>query len=318
MSFDLLPIDPAIWRGRVDATETGDATRWHQHVKPWLRGAPGGVALVGFACDLGVRRNHGRPGAAAGPEAIRRALAGLAWHQPQSVWDAGDVRVDEARDDLEDGQAFLAGTVADLLDEGHRVIALGGGHEIAFGTFAGLARHAGAKGETIGVVNVDAHFDLRAGPRGTSGTPFREIAEHCAASGRPFRYLCLGVNEDANTRALFDTARRLGAEWRLDTDMGFDRHEETRAQLARFLESVDRVHLSLDLDALPAAVAPGVSAPAARGVSLELVEAIVGDVAASGKLRLADIAELNPAFDVDGRTARVAARLVARIARQGA
>ncbi len=212
------------------------------------------------------------------------------------------------------GQAYLAGTVADLLDEGHRVVVLGGGHEVAFASFAGLARHAGA-GEKIGVVNVDAHFDLRAGERGNSGTPFREIAELCAATGRAFRYLCLGVSEDANTRALFDTARRLGAEWRLDVDMGSDRYAEAREQLAQFVRSVDRVHLSIDLDALPAAVAPGVSAPAARGVMLELVESLVAVVMESGKLALADIAELNPAFDIDGRTARVAARLATRLAR---
>lgn len=314
MSFELLPTDPAIWRGRVDPEEPGDATRWHERVKPWLRGAACGVGLVGFACDLGVRRNHGRPGAAAGPVAIRRALASLAWHQSMPVWDAGDVRVDEAGDDLEGGQAFLAGTVADLLDEGHRVVVLGGGHEVALASFTGLARHAGAA-ETIGVVNIDAHFDLRAGTRGNSGTPFREIAELCEAGERPFRYVCLGVNEDANTRALFETAKRLGAEWRLDVEMGSDGHAQTRAQLAEFVRGVDRVHLSIDLDALPAAVAPGVSAPAARGVSLELVESLVGVVMGSGKLALADIAELNPAFDIDGRTARVAARLAARLAR---
>ena len=59
---------------------------------------------------------------------------------------------------------------------------------------------------------------------------------------------------------------------------------------------------------------PGVSAPAAHGVALETVEAVLDAVAASGKLRLADIAELNPALDIDQRSARVAARLAARIA----
>jgi formiminoglutamase len=60
-------------------------------------------------------------------------------------------------------------------------------------------------------------------------------------------------------------------------------------------------------------VAPGVSAPAARGVALDVIEPIIDAVAGSGKLRLADIAELNPALDIDQRTARVAARLVARV-----
>lgn len=314
MTPERRPADPTIWRGRVDAEEAGDASRWHQHVKPWSPGAARGVALIGFACDAGVRRNQGRTGAAEGPFAIRRALAGHAWHQPGPVWDAGDVRLGDGSDDLEGAQSLLAGAVAELVGEGHRVIVLGGGHEVALGSFGGLADHIASPETTIGIVNVDAHFDLRAGRRGHSGTPFRQIAERCAAESRAFRYLCLGINRDANTRALFDTATRLGAGWRRDVDMGGDGQRETLAQLAAFLRGVDRVHLTIDLDALPASTAPGVSAPAARGVPLELVEAIVGDVMASGKLALADIAECNPSLDIDGRTARVAARLAAQLA----
>jgi len=66
---------------------------------------------------------------------------------------------------------------------------------------------------------------------------------------------------------------------------------------------------------LPAHVAPGVSAPASLGVPLHVVEPLVDQVLASGKLRAADLAELNPAHDEGGRTARAAARLVSRIAR---
>ena len=60
---------------------------------------------------------------------------------------------------------------------------------------------------------------------------------------------------------------------------------------------------------------PAVSAPAARGVALELVESVIDAVRATGKLALADIVELNPAFDQDGRGARTAARLAWRVAR---
>jgi formiminoglutamase len=84
--------------------------------------------------------------------------------------------------------------------------------------------------------------------------------------------------------------------------------------LAAFLAEVDHVYFTICLDVLPAAVAPGVSAPAARGVPLDVVEPIIDVIAASGKLRVADIAELNPGCDIDQRTARVAARLLARVA----
>ncbi len=315
------PADPTRWQGRLDAEEGPRARRWHQEVRPLVAGAAPGVALLGFACDEGVRRNQGRVGAAEGPPALRRALAGLAWHGGRPVHDAGDVLVDEEA--LEEAQAELGAHVARLLGEGHLPVVLGGGHEVAYGSFLGLASHlSGAPGASsrpprLGVINLDAHLDLRAG-RASSGTPFRQIAEGCAARGWPFRYLCLGVDEAANTAALLDTAARLGAAFRRDRDCGAGRHAEVRGALAAFLELVDGVHLTVDLDALPGAVAPGVSAPAARGLPLEVAEAVVDDVLASGKLALFEVAELCPRLDEDGRTARVAARLVDQVARGAA
>jgi formiminoglutamase len=312
----LRPVDLALWSGRADAEEGPRAIRWHQAVRPLLDGAAPGMALLGFACDAGVARNHGRPGAAEGPAALRRALANLAWRRSAPAWDAGDVVVDG--DALEDGQRELADTVTRLLGAGHRPVVVGGGHEVALGSFLGLADHvargAGSRTPAIGVVNLDAHLDLRAG-RASSGTPFRQIAEACAARRWPFRYLCLGVDEGSNTEALLDTARRLGAGWRRDRATTPGRLDEVTAELGAFLSTVERVHLTIDLDVLPAAVAPGVSAPAPRGVALEVIEALVDTVVASGKLLLGEVAELNPRFDPDGRTARVAARLVDQLGR---
>ena len=103
--------------------------------------------------------------------------------------------------------------------------------------------------------------------------------------------------------------------WRTDEQVGRSGRGETMEVLRSFLAGIDALYLTIDLDVLPASVAPGVSAPAALGVELSAVEEIVEAAKASGKLRLADVAELNPEFDVDGRTARVAARLVWRLAR---
>ena len=132
--------------------------------------------------------------------------------------------------------------------------------------------------------------------------------------GWPFRYCCLGVSSFANTAALFERARQLGVNWRLDEDMGIAQMPEIQAMLAHFLAEVDHVYFTICLDVLPASVMPGVSAPAAHGVTLDVVEAVADMVCDSDKLRLADIAELNPVYDVDHRSARVAARLLARIA----
>jgi formiminoglutamase len=307
--------DMRCWVGRVDPDEGPLAARWHQRVQPIGDGVSPGVALLGFACDTGVVRNLGRAGAKAGPEALRGALASLAWHQTRPVYDAGDVDCDG--DALEEAQAALGERVGGLLGAGHLPVAIGGGHEVAWGTWQGLAAQAAAQARVprIGVLNLDAHFDLRASPRGSSGTPFRQIAEDCRARGWPFHYAVFGISEASNTAALFERAKSLGVAWRLDEACGLGCQPEVLKALDGFLTAVDWLHLTICLDVLPASVAPGVSAPAVLGVPLELVEAVTVAAKSSGKLRLAEIAELNPAFDPDGRTARVAARLVHRLAR---
>lgn len=312
--------DITLWRGRTDPEEGELGLRWHQVVRPWTPSVRG-VALLGFACDAGVARNQGRVGARGGPAAIRAALAGLPADSSLAVFDAGDVtapRPSGDDDGLEATQEALSESLADLLDHGALPIVLGGGHEVAYGSFGGLARHlrrTNGSAPRIGIVNLDAHFDLRLGARASSGTPFRQIAEDCAAEGWPFHYCCLGVSEFANTTALFARAEALGVVWRRDSDMDLLQRDATLAELGAFLADVDHAYLTVDLDVLPAAIAPGVSAPAARGVGLEVIEPLVEAVVASGKLRLMDVAEMNPLLDVDFRTARIAARLVAGVAR---
>jgi formiminoglutamase len=152
---------------------------------------------------------------------------------------------------------------------------------------------------------------LRRDVRGTSGTPFLQIAQDCEARGWEFRYACLGVSRYANTEALFARARELGVLSQLDEAL---EAAHVMPSLQAFIAEVDDVYLTFCLDVLPAAVAPGVSSPAARGVGLDVLEPLIEALCASGKVRLADIAEMNPRFDIDGRTAAVAARIVARIA----
>ena len=296
------------WQGRIDPEP--DSLRWHQSIQPLGLDSPPGVALLGFASDEGVRRNHGRVGAASAPLALRKALANLAWHRQGPAFDAGDVVC--ADGDLEAAQARLGQNVCALLEAGHLPIVLGGGHEVAFGSWLGLAEHlTNGAVPRIGIVNFDAHFDLRDPAQvHSSGTPFAQIAEQCAARGWPFRYACLGVSRASNTRALFQRAAELGVLVREDHEIREASLAAISADLQRFVDECDVLHLSIDIDVLPACEAPGVSAPAARGVPLALLEPLLAQLRDSGKLRLAELAELNPCHDLDSRTARLAARLV--------
>lgn len=308
-----MALDRTVWQGRVDSDEAGNTLRLHQTIQDFddavTAPALPASAVIGFCSDAGVLRNHGRPGAAQGPDAIRCALAGLPVHDAAAVFDAGNVVC--AGDALEDAQQRLGTRVAEVLQRGMRPVVLGGGHEVAFGTFSGLAQYLGdrLRSEEVLIVNFDAHFDLRAQSVGSSGTPFWQIANLMRQRGGAFHYWCLGVSRYSNTSALFERATQLGVQYWLDRDMSAAALPRLREQLARRLETTHHVYLTIDLDVLPGEKAPGVSAPAAYGVSLEVIEALADVVRACGKLRVADIAEYNPLFDRDQLTARVAARL---------
>lgn len=116
--------------------------------------------------------------------------------------------------------------------------------------------------------------------------------------------------ETANTQALFARADELGVWYVKDEAMSERALPTLLSGLDTFIADCDHLYLTIDLDVLPAAVMPGVSAPAARGVELAVIEPLIAHIRASGKLRLADLAEYNPTLDQDNRSARVAARLV--------
>lgn len=299
------------WSGRVDQPEDASTRRWHQWVRTPEAGAASGVALLGFACDEGVRRNHGRVGAAEGPAALRRMLSNLPTLDEVPLYDAGTVACTDG--DLEGAQVRYADAMAALLDAGHFVVGLGGGHEIAFASYQGLARHLGPQRPRVAIINIDAHFDLRQQAQGSSGTPFLQAIEHARALGLPLHYMVYGISAAANTRVLFDTADALGVHYVRDDQLGLLELPARLQELQEALAAVDLVYLTIDIDGLPHAMAPGVSAPAARGVPMEVVEPLLDVIAASGKLRLMDVAELSPPLDRDNVTARVAARLIHRV-----
>ena len=161
--------------------------------------------------------------------------------------------------------------------------------------------------ELLGIFNLNAHFDLREAEEPTSGTPFRQISE---IDGKDFNYFVWGISAANNTRVLFAAAERLGVSYLLDEDLARLTVQEATNIAIKESENFKNIHLSIDLDVLPASVAPGVSAPAALGVETLKIHAMALALAQTGKLRLVDIVELNPKYDVDARTAKLAARMI--------
>ncbi len=305
----MVEIDMSVWTGRDDTpTEGPNALRWWQCVKPYTPNAEPGLVLIGFACDEGVRRNGGRIGAKDGPRAIRKALSNLAWVPNDEIYDIGDLSCEG--ENLETAQKELAATVGSVIQAGHHPLVIGGGHETAWGTFQGIA--SALPDRSIGIINLDAHFDIRPDKRSTSGTPFAQMAAQSATHRWEFRYLPLGISSTSNTLATFDRARELGIDFLFDEQMELQQTGFVLDRLLPFIQTSDVVFLSIDLDVLPPWIMPAVSAPSARGIALEMVELVIDTVANSGKLEAVDVVEFNPQFDTNQLAARTAARLIAR------
>ena len=326
------PADMTQWTGRAESFENARARYWYQLAQPYK---DQNIGLIGFACDQGVRRNQGRVGARAAPSLIRRAFATLPViadlqqrfdsQLSTLLGDAGDIHCDDndgfADSILEQAQIKYADAVGTIVKQGGLPIGLGGGHAIAYGSFLGLwqALENTSKTNTtptIGIINFDAHLDIRQSDVATSGTPFRQIAEHLDAHDQPFHYCCIGVSHFSNTAALFDRAEQLGVQVISDEDCHYQPWDTIAEQVKSFIDQVDIIYLTIDMDCLPSSVVPGVSAPAAFGIELGFVERMVKLIVSSGKVKMADIAEINPTFDVDSRSCKVAARLLATIVEQ--
>ncbi|MDM2928178.1 formimidoylglutamase [Citrobacter sp. Cm046] len=304
------PASPALWQGRDDRVESANALRLFQTITLSPAFAPEmyreQIALLGFACDEGVKRNQGRAGAAGAPDALRKALANLASHRGHDrLVDLGNIVAQSP--DLEGAQQALRSAIQRCQLAEMRTFVLGGGHETAFAHGAGLLD--AFPRSKVGIVNLDTHLDLRHAEQATSGTPFRQLAELCDEQQREFYYACVGVSRAANTQALWDEALRRGVTVVEDLHC-----HQAQAQIAQFVASVDVIYLTIDLDVLPVWEMPAVSAPAALGVPLATVLGLIEPLCCSGKLQAVDMVEFNPRFDDDGRAARVAARLGWQIA----
>ncbi len=312
--------DLSVWRGRTDPLDGDAGLRWHHIVKPLdlygilqpTSGTAIQFAFLGFCCDEGVRRNQGRVGAKEGPINIRKNLRNLAVHfDPAkiSVYDAGDIICVE--DKMELAQEMLGKKITQLLQAGYKPIVLGGGHEVAFGHFQGIHTFTQQQKIKIGIINIDAHFDLRKFEKqGNSGTPFLQINELLKTNEEEFHYLVLGIHEAANTIALFNTAKNLGTHWQTSSACTSDNLGSVFTLIENFVRNVQAVYLSLDLDVINQAFAPGVSAPAPFGVQPEVVRQILKKIFENETVISLDIAELNPSIDIDSRTARLAAHLI--------
>jgi formiminoglutamase len=298
------PGNQSIWKGRQDPGSVRDV--WHQVVMAadLNKDIEEAIYFVGFCSDVGVKRNLGRRGAVEGPDAIRKAMVNLAVHFDESVqlFDGGDVVV--SADQLETAQTEFSRYVQGLIAKKAFPILLGGGHEISYAHGKGVLD--ALQGKKVGIINFDPHFDLRNYPNGPhSGSWAKQLFDEY----ENLRYLPIGINEAVNITPMFELMRDKGQSFITMDELLGESVEELNAQINFFMESVDHVCITLDLDVFSAGVAPGVSAANPYGALPHHIKPLMKEILKSDKVVSFDVAEMSPAYD-DGRTAKLAASFI--------
>lgn len=273
------------------------------------------IGILGYSGEEGVIRNQGRTGTIEGPSAIRKMLGSIALHLPEdiSILDYGDVfTLDQ---DMESSHEEISKITHELLDTNHFPVLLGGGHDLAYAHGKGALNFVKEKSEKLGIINLDAHFDLRplVKDKGHSGSPFYQLAQEFPED---FHYLALGIQRAANPKSLFETAEKLKARYIVMEDFRLHNWEYIEEQIIWFIDSVNKIYLSIDMDGFSSAFAPGVSAPSPMGFNPQIAFKVFELIVKSKKLICLDVVELNPQYDQDNATARLAARAVEYIVRK--
>jgi agmatinase len=244
-----------------------------------------------------------RPGTRFGPDAIRLALNNIEMFSTRFNVDLENVNIEDLGNTKHTVVATevidMAGKItAELAKREKQLIALGGEHLLTYGTYMSFPKE-------IGYVVFDAHYDLRdeyADIKLSHATYLRRIIEKRGAENtihvgaRSFVKEELAFKEEHKVKTITDKDIREGKGPKLVKDA---------------VSTFDKIYLSVDLDVLDPAFAPGVGNPEALGItSRELFDMIYS--LEEKKIPCMDIVELCPPYD-NGATASLAAKLISEV-----
>ncbi|HYF39608.1 MAG TPA: arginase [Gemmatimonadales bacterium] len=290
------------------------------------------IHLLGVPMDLG----SGRRGVDMGPSAIR--IAGVARQLTElghRVVDDGDVVIKNMEElkvgnerarylpEIARASAIIARKAERIAGLGHFPLVLGGDHSIAIGTVSGLAAYANNQGKKLGLLWIDAHGDINTPDTSPSGNIHGMPLATLLGFGVPELTSIAGPSpkvSPANVALVGIRSLDSGEKKRLKetgvqvlTMSDIDRHGVHRVMkkaLARVTDGTDFVHVSLDLDAVDPAVAPGVGTPVKGGLDYREAHLIMETIAEAGVMTSLEVVEVNPILDSRNTSAEFAVELV--------
>jgi len=260
------------------------------------------LAAVVFGVPFDSTHSY-KPGCRFGPDAIRDAFNNIEIFQPEfgvdleveAISDLGNTRHTVVAAEM---LQMVKNVTSELKKQDRQIIILGGEHLITLGSFTCFPKDTG-------YVVFDAHYDLRdqyADTKLSHAAYLRRIVEERGpenivhVGARAFVKEELAFLKEHNIATVSDKEISNGNGPKLLKDV---------------TSTFDRVYLSVDLDVLDPAFAPGVGNPEAVGISSrELYDMIT--TLQNKKIVAADVVELNPTYD-NGSTAAMAAKMIATI-----
>lgn len=277
------------------------------------------VAIVGAPMDDLVSY---RPGARFGPNAIRVAFdgggppeaynmdLGLDPFEVLTVVDHGDAEVTPG--DAHASHRAIREAVGRVLAAGATPIVLGGDHSIAYPDIATVVAHHDRG--SIAVVQFDTHTDTATdiwGVKYSHGSPFRHLVDEGLIPGE--RLIQVGIRGHWPGRGEFEWARSHGVRWhRLETieDRGMS---AVLDDVSGDIGDARLVFLSVDVDVLDPAFAPGTGTPEPGGLTARELLRAVRRLACEHDLAGMDVVEVSPPYDPSGVTALAAHRVVLEV-----
>lgn len=265
--------------------------------------------LAGYPDDEGVTLNKGRAGSALAPDEIRKFFYKMT--PPANAIESFEFNIiDEGN--LNTKLASLSEKHSAALDKAkefwskstslHKRVSLGSGHDYGYADCKAFVEHHLAQNQRPVVINLDAHLDVRPfNESHHSGTPFSRLLQEFSTQ---IDFYEIGIQPQCNARSHLAWAKEHNAHViMLD--------EVQNHPLSQFIrEKKTPAFLSLDMDAIQSSEAPGVSAPVNFGLTQLQVRDLIFDLQTNFDFRAMGIYEVNPNFDIDGKTSRLAAQFI--------
>jgi agmatinase len=272
------------------------------------------VAIVGAPFDLATTN---RPGARFGPRAIRSQAyesgtyhldLGIEIYDYLEVIDYGDAHCPHGQ--TEASHANIRKRVYEIASRGIVPIILGGDHSITWPAATAVADVHGYG--NVGIVHFDAHADtadIIDGNLASHGTPMRRLIESGAVPGD--RFVQVGLRGYWPPADVFAWMKQQGMVWHTMQEIWERGFKEVMADaIAEALSKADKLYISLDVDSLDPAFAPGTGTPEPGGMAPVDLLRMVRQLAMDHEVVGMDVVEVAPAYDVSDLTVNVAQRMV--------